>query len=239
MKKTLLSVLAGLTVVGSASAAPTSEDRKALCQLLIDKGTHVWVEKTQACIPVNPCDYELLGTDISKAYCIISFTTNPLPPDTVIMNKLVNTYAEKVLNTQVTSLKTPTFKDKYGYDRDMVAITTSDAGYYVFDDYAKQAKWDLNSAYLAGVSFEAHGYRPISFTVPKSDVTYDGRPFNRVSSVPKDYEDYRYISASQCHEIAQFASGIYSNNYNSRKTYEESYEDGVCTLILDTNNPQY
>ena len=51
MKKTLLSVMAGLTVVGSASAAPTPEERKELCQLLIDKGTHVWVEKTQACIP--------------------------------------------------------------------------------------------------------------------------------------------------------------------------------------------
>ena len=238
MKKTLLSVLAGLTVIGSASAAPTPEDRKALCQLLIDKGTHVWVEKTKACIPVDPCNEEVYS-DIHQAYCIIVFGTNPLPPDTVIMNKLVNTYAEKVLNTQVTNLKTPTFKDKYGYDKDRVAITTSDGGYYVFADYAKHAKWDLDSAYLAGVSFEAHGYRPISFTVPKSDTTYDGRPFNRVSSVPKDYGDYRYISANQCHEIAQFASGIYSNNYNSRKTFEESYEDGVCTLILDTNNKQY
>ena len=55
MKKTLLSVLAGLTVVGSAIAAPTPEDRKALCQLLMEKGTHVWVDKSQACIPRNPC----------------------------------------------------------------------------------------------------------------------------------------------------------------------------------------
>ncbi len=68
MKKTLLSVLAGLTVMGSAFAdGPSVEDRKKLCQLLIDKGTHVWVEKTSACIPVHPCSSE--DESIRKAYC--------------------------------------------------------------------------------------------------------------------------------------------------------------------------
>ncbi|MCR5193898.1 MAG: hypothetical protein K6B71_00005 [Alphaproteobacteria bacterium] len=68
MKKTLLSVLAGLTVMGSEFAdGPSVEDRKKLCQLLIDKGTHVWVEKTKACIPVNPC--LSVDEEIKKAYC--------------------------------------------------------------------------------------------------------------------------------------------------------------------------
>ncbi len=72
MKKTLLSVLAGLTVMGSAFAdGPSVEDRKKLCQLLIDKGTHVWVEKTKACIPVHPCSSE--DESIRKAYCDMAF----------------------------------------------------------------------------------------------------------------------------------------------------------------------
>lgn len=69
MKKTLLAVLAGLTVVGAASAAPTPEDRKNLCDLLIQKGTHVWVPKTQACVPVNPCAKDV-SDEIRKAYCL-------------------------------------------------------------------------------------------------------------------------------------------------------------------------
>ena len=69
MKKTLLSMLAGLVVIGSASAVPSPEDRKALCEKQSDK--FVWVEKTQACIPINPCR----STDdkIKEAYCIDDF----------------------------------------------------------------------------------------------------------------------------------------------------------------------
>ena len=69
MKKTLLAVMAGLTVVGAASAAPTPEDRKKLCEMLMEKRTHLWVEKTQACIPLNPCGNDV-DPEIRKAYCL-------------------------------------------------------------------------------------------------------------------------------------------------------------------------
>ena len=69
MKKTLLAVMAGLTVVGAAFAAPTPEDRKKLCEMLMEKKTHVWVEKTQACIPSNPCGNDV-DPEIRKAYCL-------------------------------------------------------------------------------------------------------------------------------------------------------------------------
>ena len=48
MKKTLLSVIAGLAVIGSANAGI-----KETCLEHPDK--LVWVEKTQRCIPINPC----------------------------------------------------------------------------------------------------------------------------------------------------------------------------------------
>lgn len=65
MKKTLLSVLAGIAVIGSASAVPSVGDRKEMCE---KKDGWVWVEKTQACIPVNPCD-DSNDKSIIGAYC--------------------------------------------------------------------------------------------------------------------------------------------------------------------------
>ena len=40
-------------MVGTAFGVPTLEDRKKLCEQNPDK--FVWVEKTQTCIPQNPC----------------------------------------------------------------------------------------------------------------------------------------------------------------------------------------
>ena len=65
MKKTLLSVLAGVSVIGAASAVPSVADRKAMCDKNPDK--YVWVEKNQACVPVNPC--ESSNESIKNTYC--------------------------------------------------------------------------------------------------------------------------------------------------------------------------
>lgn len=62
MKKTLLSVLAGLAVITSASAGI-----KETCLENPDK--LVWVEKTGECIPVNPCE----KGEKYNAYCIRAF----------------------------------------------------------------------------------------------------------------------------------------------------------------------
>ncbi len=52
-KKTLLSILAGLAVIGSASADVTVDQRKELCAKHPEK--YVWVEKDQFCAPINTC----------------------------------------------------------------------------------------------------------------------------------------------------------------------------------------
>ena len=64
MKKTLLSMLAGLIVIGSASAVPSVESRRALCETQPDK--FVWVENTEACVPINPCESE---SYLLRVYC--------------------------------------------------------------------------------------------------------------------------------------------------------------------------
>ncbi len=126
MKKTLLSVLAGLTVMGSAIAVPDPGDREELCKLLIEKGTHVWVEKTEACIPVNPClsDEE----NIRNAYCISipGMEQNGIAlEDERQVKTFLDRFAEKVLKTDV-------LDDIKYLDNGGVAVKTDDDGYYAF-----------------------------------------------------------------------------------------------------------
>ena len=63
MKKTLLSVLAGLVVIGTATAVPSMDVQQKNCE----DGQHVWVEKTKTCVPINPCLSD--DADIKRAYC--------------------------------------------------------------------------------------------------------------------------------------------------------------------------
>lgn len=116
MKKTLVSIIAGLTVIGSAFALPSPEDIKALCEKHPDK--YVWVEKSQACIPINPCESD--DVDIERAYCVNR---------TITPNKkelLINRYVEQVLKTTVVDVQNVP-GDVYAYS----GVKTADGGYFV------------------------------------------------------------------------------------------------------------
>ena len=65
ISKILCGALLGC-VVGSAFGVPTPEDRKKFCDQHPDK--FVWVEKTKACIPINPCRAD--DPSISSSYCV-------------------------------------------------------------------------------------------------------------------------------------------------------------------------
>ncbi len=117
MKKILLSVLAGLTVIGSAVAVPTPEDRKALCDLLIEKGTHVWVTKTQACIPINPCKSEDYG--MYMAYCGGYANIGDERQAKLFLER----YAQNVLKTQISNVI-------YNPEDRFAAANTIDGGYF-------------------------------------------------------------------------------------------------------------
>jgi len=120
MKRTLVSIIAGLTVVGSAVAVPTPEDRKALCLKHPDK--YVWAEKTSTCIPINPC--ESADLKIKDAYCV-SINTDTLPQDREMRDMIINRYVENMMNTKVSEIKYFTQNDKY-----ISAFKTTDGGYY-------------------------------------------------------------------------------------------------------------
>ncbi len=88
MKKTLLCVLAGVAVIGSANAGI-----KETCLEHPDK--LVWVEKTQRCIPINPCKSD--DESIKKAYCMNDYSLAnyyKLPEgNTLSSAEVVNIYA--------------------------------------------------------------------------------------------------------------------------------------------------
>ncbi len=136
MKKTLLSVLAGLTVMGSAFAdGPSVEDRKKLCQLLIDKGTHVWVEKTKACIPVNPCKSD--DVQIKEAYCI-----NDLTFDGVGYHLRLHLYDKSMIDIAVAKIaeRLGTGATSQNLPGNFFAMKTTDGGYYVGEYDTKKVK---------------------------------------------------------------------------------------------------
>ena len=118
MKKTLLSMLAGIAVVGSAFAVPSPDDRRALCEQHPDK--YVWVEKTQACIPVLPC----LSDNISivNAYCanVGSFV------DEGVMRAVHNKYIEQILHTHALS---SSYHDNGGDRGGYYSYKLADGGY--------------------------------------------------------------------------------------------------------------
>ena len=118
MKKMIVSVVAGLTVMGSAFAVPSSGDRQKLCES--KPFDFVWVEKTKACVPINPC--VTANEKVRDAYCIKA--AGAVTGETGA--QAITYYTEHVLKQKVSSIKaiptkvtTPTF-----------ALWTTDGGYY-------------------------------------------------------------------------------------------------------------
>lgn len=99
MKKTLLSVIAGLAVIGSATAVPSMGVQQKNCE----DGQHVWVEKTKTCVPINPCLSD--DADIKRAYCI-EYTFDDFRITEGLARKVIEKYFEDYLPvTEVKFLK--------------------------------------------------------------------------------------------------------------------------------------
>lgn len=110
MKKIICSALLG-SFIGVAFGLPTPEDRKAFCEKHPDK--YVWVQKTEACVPINPCLSD--NFKIKHLYCV----EMPI----LWHRKLLETYISYNLNTTISS-----FEEIGGY----YAVKLNDGGYIVF-----------------------------------------------------------------------------------------------------------
>ena len=127
MKKTLLSVIAGLAVINVASAVPSPADRKALCEKHPEK--YVWVEKTEACVPINPCKSN--NSAIYEAYCMnegyhAKLTSLPSEKED-IRNLIINRYVANIIKSKVTEIK---LVDTDG-EKQYFGIKDSDGDYFV------------------------------------------------------------------------------------------------------------
>lgn len=106
------------SMVGTAFGVPTPEDRKQLCEQNPDK--FVWVEKTQTCIPQNPCLSE--NKQFFDSYCMQAPTL-----DTMVLERFI----QNTRGVNVTS-----YKKIAEYEREgarFVAYKLSDGDYVVFD----------------------------------------------------------------------------------------------------------
>ena len=124
MKKTLLSVIAGLAVIGSANAGI-----KETCLEHPDK--LVWVEKTERCVPINTCKSS--DQAIVDAYC------NRVFKDVQLGNwrkgaTVVEEYARNNLGVGVTIKELKNHGvDTSLFGQDYVRAVLSDGGYMVFE----------------------------------------------------------------------------------------------------------
>lgn len=122
MKKTLLSAVAGLAVIGSACAAgpDTCNPEK-----------YVWVEKDELCVPKNPCKSK--SNVIRDAYC------NQIFKDVQLSNwrhgvTLVKAYLDKRRGLGITNASDiGNDKDTSFFGQDYIPAKTTDGGYVVFE----------------------------------------------------------------------------------------------------------
>ena len=202
MKRILLSFGVMMALVGSACAVPSANDRKALCEKQSDK--FIWVEKTQACIPINPCLSDV--QEIKNAYCV----NLPVLPDTMAGQLLIiNNYVKHVLKTDIDSGVRVQDADLEAGSIGYVGFKTKDGGYIAAaygskelytDDYDKRG-------YLAIIwGFESYGY-------PKDQLSFDDKSISH--AVADEYE---------CYGIVDTASGLSGINL------KEKYQSGVCTV---------
>ena len=177
MKKTLLSVIAGLAVINAASAVPSPADRKALCEKHPEK--YVWVEKDQFCVPINPC--EGANDAVRIAYC---FDKVVLPSNKEKRNMIMDRYIHEVMGTVASDVKEIS-------DR-VVGIKTNDGGYIAFLQGSKsdQSNCLLNLMY----SVSAYGHLP-------SDLYQETDNY-----ILLGYGDLNDISSTEMTDIADFAS---------------------------------
>ena len=149
MNKILLSGLAGLAVINAAVAVPSPADRRALCEKHPEK--YVWVEKTETCVPINPCKSD--NSSIVEAYCNKTFANVQLGNWTKGL-KLARAYVERNLGTSVIGDGRRIRKniDISTFGQDYIPCETSDGGYVVFefDDLSDWTRSDILEGSIKG-----------------------------------------------------------------------------------------
>ena len=204
MKKTLLPILFGITLVGSAFAVPSVEDRRALCERNPDN--YVWVKKTQACIPVNPCASG--NEDIRLSYCGHLI----LPFDVTNREMIIDRYVQEGLHTKVSEKLEVGEKDGYP----VLGVKTNDGGYIAFIYGKRESDCYTNilyalDAYFGGIKGNIDDiYYPDNITIFKEITISKEAPREKIV------------------DIADFASLLQNDNITFRDPDENESYTFVC-----------
>ena len=222
MRKTLLSVLTGMVVVGAAYAEPTLDNRRAVCEKHPDK--FVWVEKNETCVPINPCKSEENG--IKESYCkIVGLYASHLKKDMV--PEWDRKYIERVLGAEVYTAKKVIEETGYSY----YPYVLRDGGYIVMahvnnifeandeDEYTENVIESACNAY-GYVYRYSDGYR----------VSDDGKTKFRCDV------DVSKMTELDCVSLASFASRLLGKEVldeAGRRQDPDSPEISYCWLKID------
>lgn len=215
MKKTLLSILAGVAVIGSASAVPSPSDRKALCEQNPEK--FVWVEKTQACIPINPCKSD--DIEIMRAYCL----SREITPSKKEL--LINEYVKNVLKTNVVSIQNMSDSDSASA---YSAVKTQDGGYFVLrvgNLAYSDSNYDGVHSYMA---YTHEGF--LKDMINAAALVYASGEYceEQTDEFKNHLCEFHNIDIDQCHNLIMFAEKLADELPNGR--YEK--ETRVCSFSL-------
>lgn len=205
MKKTLLSLLAGIAVIGSASAVPSPEDRKALCEKHPEK--YVWVEKDQFCVPINPCESD--NVEIKRAYCVDFGLCAPGDTD-----EILKLWIGKWFGREIIELK--------HLDSKAVGVKTDDGQYFAYwcttghlDDKCTGQIDDVAFAYTHDTAGR--------YYTPEDKINIESGGY----AVSKDIKYVPANDAIECDGIKDFAELLFKRQYNVK------YEENKCIFFCE------
>ena len=175
MKKTLWSMVAGLAVIGSAFAVPSLDTQRTRCD---DDPEHfVWVERTQACVPLNPCLSDM--QEIVRGYCSGYYLPADISQQDFVIDKMLKSWGTSLFAKK-------DLGDGY------IALITYDGRYSVH--HIIDSEHDFPKTLALKRAFEAYGYESELESWFEDDEEYHG-----------NYDVASVKSSEECEDIKNFA----------------------------------
>ena len=219
MKKTLLSAVAGLAVIGSACAAGPDT---------CNPDKYVWVERDELCIPKNPCKSK--SEVIRNAYC------NTVFKDVQLSNwrdgvKVVKQYLNKRRGVDMTNTQDiGNTKDTSFFGQDYIPAKTTDGGYVVFefDDLSDLGGADVRVGITKAVcKIYAGNGEHWALTDEKGEANFGGWTSADINNDGRNFV-CAGVSESDCQEIEKMVMELRDGHLVGTR-----YMDSWCYLTLE------
>lgn len=170
-------MVAGLAVIGSAFAVPSLDTQRTRCDE--DPEHFVWVERTQACVPLNPCLSDV--PEIVRGYCSEYYLPADISQQDFVIDKMLKSWGTSLFAKK-------DLGDGY------IALITYDGRYSVHHIIDNEHSYGKTIAIQW--AFEIYGYDEIDI---KSD--YEGKD----GGLRGIYDVVSVKSSEECEDIKNFA----------------------------------